>query len=331
SERFKIRKYETLFQMTSQINGKLRKGLTYFDIFKNIFPGGSVTGAPKIRTMQIIRKLEKSSRGVYCGALGFILKGKEAVFNLPIRTVCISGKRGQMGVGSGIVYDSSAFNEFKECELKARFLSGLCREFSLIETIGWERGFKFLKEHLERLKKSAEYFGFAFDSFTIANRLRKAERGLIKGKYYRIRLLLTKSGNLKIESKVIKLDQEAKYVAISGYKVNPNNIFLYHKTTNRDFYNNEFLRYKSLGYFDVIFLNTKEEVTEGAISNIVIEKNGRFYTPKLSCGLLPGLYREYLLRTDKVREKTITLPDLLAADRISLCNSVRGMTNVILA
>lgn len=331
SERFKIRKYETLFQMTSQINGKLRKGLTYFDIFKNIFPGGSVTGAPKIRTMQIIRKLEKSSRGVYCGALGFILKGKEAVFNLPIRTVCISGKRGQMGVGSGIVYDSSAFNEFKECELKARFLSGLCREFSLIETIGWERGFKFLKEHLERLKKSAEYFGFAFDSFTITSRLRKAERGLIKGRYYRIRLLLTKAGNLKIESKVIKLDQEAKYVAISGYKVNPNNIFLYHKTTNRDFYNNEFLRYKSLGYFDVIFLNTKEEVTEGAISNIVIEKNGRLYTPKLSCGLLPGLYREYLLRTDKVREKTITLPDLLAADRISLCNSVRGMTNVILA
>jgi len=125
TEPFKVRKYETLLQMTSQVNGVLKKNIGYFDIFKNVFPGGSVTGAPKIRTMQIIKELEPYPRGVYCGALGFIAKGKRAVFNLPIRTISIFGHKAEMGIGSGIVYDSSADNEFRECKLKASFLTGI--------------------------------------------------------------------------------------------------------------------------------------------------------------------------------------------------------------
>ena len=155
SELLKVRKYDTLFQMTSQVSGTLKKGIAYTDIFRSIFPGGSVTGVPKKKTIEIIKGLEPSLRGVYCGALGFIAKKNEAVFNLPIRTVSIFGNNAQMGVGSGIVYDSSPIKEFKECSLKADFLTKANYNFKLIETILWDSGFKFLREHLNRIRASA--------------------------------------------------------------------------------------------------------------------------------------------------------------------------------
>jgi len=328
SEPFKIRKYETLLQMTSQVNGILKKEITYPDIFKNIFPGGSVIGAPKIRTMQIIKELEASPRGVYCGALGFISKGKEAAFNLPIRTISISGDEGEMGIGSGIVYDSSAGSELKECELKGRFLAGLCNRFSLIETIAWNNNFKFLKEHIIRMKASAEYFGFSFNTGDIRNELNKLEDKFTRGKKYRIRLLLRKNGCLDNEFSEIKESPGVRYAAISNYRITPENIFLYHKTTNRVLYDREYSHYNRLGYFDVIFLNIKDEITEGAISNIIIEKDSRLYTPSLSSGVLAGIYRGSLLKKGKVQEKIIFLQELLDAERIFLCNSVRGLTQV---
>jgi len=338
SSLFEVERYDTLFQMTSTIKSTLKKDITYFDIFRSLFPGGSVTGAPKIRTMQILKDLEDDDRNVYCGALGIIFPGNKAVFNLPIRTISITygkGKvlseaKGEMGVGGGITVDSDPEEEYRECLLKAKFLTERYKPFSLIETMRWEKRFKFLEEHLKRMKDSAEYFGFIFDRGKITAGLKGAGKKF-KGTFpYRVRLLLSKDGNISVEgSKIaIRIKPKMELAAISGTRTDPGDLFLYHKTTNRGLYDSEYRRYRSKGYFDVIFLNTKGEVCEGAISNVIIKKGGRLYTPPLSSGLLPGIFRAHLLKIRRARERVIFLSDLLAADKVFLCNSVRGLVEV---
>ncbi|MFH1823750.1 MAG: aminodeoxychorismate synthase component I [Candidatus Firestonebacteria bacterium] len=324
SKLFQIEKYNTLFQMTSLVKGVLKKDITYYEIFKNIFPGGSVTGAPKIRTMQIIKKLEVGPRNVYCGALGIIFPGDKAIFNLPIRTIYLRGNYGEMGIGSGIVYDSNPLAEYDECILKAKFLTERCKDFELLETILWDKKYLFLKEHLNRLEKSARYFDFYFNKDKIITGLKKLEGKFKKGTKIKIRLLLNKEGNFKIEDKLIKDNAlKEKKMALSKYKVDSENIFLYHKTTNRELFNSEYEYYSKKGFYDVLFLNKKNEVTEGAISNIFIKKDGKFYTPPISSGLLPGIYREYFIKKSKAIEKVLYLKDLDKADKILLCNSVK--------
>jgi len=329
SQAFRIRKYKTLFQMISGINGKLKKNISYFEIFKNIFPGGSVTGAPKLSTMQIIRKLEKGPRGVYCGALGFISPAKEAIFNLPIRTVHINGGKGEMGVGSGIVQDSRWQEEFRECCLKAKFFSDAACDFKLIETIGWDKEYCFIGEHIARLKQAAQHFGFVFMKKKIFERLKTLESRFVENNKYRIRLLLDREGSLKFEyNRISPCARSINYVAVSKYRMDPKDEFIYYKTTNRLVYDSEYARYNALGYFDVLFLNTRNEFTEGAISNIIIQKKGKFFTPPLSSGILPGIYRGDLLRKRLAEEKRIFWKDIAGADKIFLCNSVRGLTEV---
>jgi para-aminobenzoate synthetase/4-amino-4-deoxychorismate lyase len=179
-----------------------------------------------------------------------------------------------------------------------------------------------------RIKASSKYFGFLYNLPDILRELREIERKLIKGEQYKVRILLGKYGGLETGASLIKKDKGVKYVAISKHKISPESVFLFHKTTNRALYDREHSYYKSLGYFDVIFLNTRNEVAEGAISNIIIEKNKVFYTPILSSGLLPGIYRGYLLRKRMIKEKIISLRGLLNAKRVFLCNSVRGMVAV---
>ncbi|MCX5706881.1 MAG: aminodeoxychorismate synthase component I [Candidatus Omnitrophica bacterium] len=327
---FNIEKYNRLFQMTSTVAGALKKGITYFDIFGNIFPGGSVTGAPKIRTMQIIKELEDGYRKLYCGALGFISPGNKAIFNLPIRTISIVDGKAEMGVGSGIVYDSIPKKEFAECSLKAEFLTDTIKGFKLIETILWQKGYKFLSNHLKRLKASALYFGFSYNQERMIFRLKIIEKKFNLENSYRLRLLLDKEGKIAVRYSKIKTVslKQPKYVAISKYKIIPQDIFLYHKTTNRQLYDSEYTHYKSRGYYDVIFLNNRNEFTEGSISNIIIQKNNKFYTPPLSCGLLAGIFREHLLRKKMVTEKVLHSKDLIEADKVFLCNSVRGLREV---
>lgn len=330
SSLFEIERYNTLFQMTSTIQSTLKNGMTYFDIFRSLFPGGSVTGAPKIRTMQIIKGLEDRDRGIYCGALGIIFPGRKAVFNLPIRTIYIKGGKGEMGIGGGITVDSDPEEEYRECLLKAKFLTERYKPFSLIETMRWEKRFKFLKEHLKRMRNSAEYFGFTFDRRKITASLEDAGKKF-KGTFpYRVRLLLSKDGNISVEaSKIaIKINSKMESAAISKLRTDPADLFLYHKTTNRGLYDSEHKRCRAKGNFDVIFLNTKGEVCEGAITNVIIKKGGRLSTPPLSSGLLPGIFRAHLLKNRYVREKVIYLSDLLAADKVFLCNSVRGLVEV---
>jgi para-aminobenzoate synthetase/4-amino-4-deoxychorismate lyase len=330
---FTVEKYQTLFQMTSTVTAELRDGVGFVDIFRSLFPSGSVTGAPKIRAMEIIRELEASSRGVYTGAIGFVAPGGDAVFNIPIRTVAVDRGRGEMGVGSGIVYDSDPGAEYEECRLKAEFLLREHREFSLIETMLWDGEFKRLKLHLARLGESAGYFDFDYDEAGVRNALVEAERELESGRRYRVRLLLSREGDCTVSAEEItETPFGEQTAAVSDVRTSSGDVFLYHKTTNRDLYDCEYRKYSALGFFDVIFLNERGEVTEGAISSVFVKKGGVFRTPPVECGLLPGVFRrKFLSGHPGCRQEVLTLDDLYGADEVYLTNSVRGMVRVRLA
>jgi para-aminobenzoate synthetase/4-amino-4-deoxychorismate lyase len=326
-ELYAVEKYNTLFQMTSTITSELKYGLSYFDLFKSIFPSGSVTGAPKIRTMKIIRELEREPRGVYTGAIGMIAPDGRAVFNVPIRTIAIENDRGEMGVGSGVVYDSDARAEFAECQLKANFLIEPYREFSLIETILWSGGFQRLPLHLKRLSESAAYFDFDYNENEILETLRAAETRFIISGSYKVRLRLDKDGTVQISVEPLAYQKiESGRAAVSLVRTSSRDVFLFHKTTRRDLYQREYEKYSAQGFLDVLFLNEANHVTEGAISNIFIKKNGRYYTPPVESGLLNGVFRqEFLAAHANAVEKILYLDDLQSADEIFLTNAVRGM------
>lgn len=332
---YEIEKYETLFQMTSTIEATLRDDVSWFEFFRSIFPSGSVTGAPKISTMRIINRLEKEPRGIYTGGIGYISPDNTSVFNVAIRTVILdrTERRGEMGIGSGIVYDSDAESEFDECLLKANFLTSRYTDFQLIETILWQDGeFYLLDLHLNRLRDSAEYFQFDYDVDQIVSALFRESKKFQGHERYRVRLLLYRNGTVSISS--ARLDDAGptlKRVVFSTTRTDPNNRFLYHKTTNRSLYDREFQKARDKGCYDVLFLNTRDEVTEGAISNIFVKEGGEFYTPPVECGLLDGVFRRYLFENGfPLKERVLYKDDILKADGLYLANSVRGMVQVSL-
>lgn len=333
---FEVEKYETLLQMISIVSGRLKKDLTIYELFKAIFPSGSVTGAPKINTMKIIDSLEKEPRRIYTGSIGFFSPSGEAVFNVAIRTLLIDNKtkRGEIGIGSGVVIDSDAEKEFEECRLKADFITEKHDDFRLIETILWRRdaGYFLLKLHLDRLFASAEYFNFGFDRNSIIKGLKNLEGKFADGRNYRARLLLCKDGRLDLSFSKLNKRAGAAKVRFSDKKVSSDTLFLYHKTTKRALYDKEHARWRGKGYFDIIFTNEKNQITEGAISNIIIKKNNIYYTPPVECGLLDGVFRRYLLKSGKlpIREKILRKKDIKAADEVYMVNSVRGMVRVTL-
>ena len=327
---FCVEKYETLFQMTSTIKSVLKKDTGLYELFKTVFPSGSISGAPKIRTMQIIKEIEKEERMVYTGAIGLFKPDAEAVFNIAIRSILLREEKGEMGVGGGIVYDSEPQKEYEECKLKANFLTKPQKEFQLIETMLWSKNFFLLDSHLKRLKESAEYFDFCYDENYVQKTLMQIKKRFNPNFSYRVRLLLFKNGDVSITYRRQKKKSALRQIiAISEQKTNSKDNFLYHKTTQRQLYDSEYKKYKKLGCYDVLFRNKKNELTEGAISNIFIKTKRKYYTPPLSCGLLNGVYRKYLLDKKKdVQEKVLTLKDIQNAEEIYLTNSVRGMVKV---
>lgn len=331
---FKVERYETLLQMISIVKSSLKKNITLYDLFKAIFPSGSVTGAPKISTMKIIDSLENEDRHIYTGGIGFLAPGGESVFNVAIRTALIDmrAKKGEMGVGSGIVYDSDPEKEFEECKLKTKFIDGKQKVFKLIETILWKRniGYFLLGLHLERMSSSAEYFGFICDAKAIIRRLKELEKRYFNGYDYRVRLLLDKDGKLEVSFKRIDKSPGLAMARFSSRMTYSGDIFLYHKTTNREVYDEEYKKGHNKGYFDVIFTNEKGEVTEGSITNIMIKKGRTYYTPPVRCGLLNGVFRRYILETKNIPvvEKVLYKEDIRKADEIYMLNSVRGMVRV---
>jgi para-aminobenzoate synthetase/4-amino-4-deoxychorismate lyase len=328
---FAIEKYETLFQMASEISGTLRPGLRYSEIFGSLFPCGSVTGAPKIRTMEIIQELEHAPRGVYTGAIGFFSPEREAVFNVAIRTVVLENNRGAMGVGSGIVIDSQAGEEFRECLLKSEFLTRRERPFQLLESILWNDGYRLLPLHLERMESSATYFGFNFDRKTILAALEDTERQLPSGVRTKVRVLLERSGAVIITYAPAGEQMAMGKIMVSPIRVSSSDRFLRHKTTRRNFYDQQYQLALWQGFADFLFLNERGEVTEGTISNVFVEKEGRWFTPPVTCGCLPGIYRRHLLESmPAAAEKTLHMEDLISADAVYICNAVRGCGKVAL-
>jgi para-aminobenzoate synthetase/4-amino-4-deoxychorismate lyase len=335
SDLYRVEKYLTVLQMTSTVSAQLRKNVTYYEIFKSLFPCGSITGAPKIRTMQIIREMEKEPRNVYCGAIGIIFPGKKAVFNVPIRTVMLNGGRGEMGIGSGIVADSEPDKELEECRLKSNFLVNRFPRFKLLETLLWDSEYIFLKEHADRIRDSALYFDYHIEQETLARDLKKLENCFHRGKCYKIRILLDRSGAMHYEHALLEKkspeQSKEKKIALSEIRTDKDNIFFYHKTDNRDLYDKEYLRYSKQGYYEVVFRNFEDEITEGAISNIFIYKNGTYFTPPIGSGILNGIYRAHFMKTHIVEEKILHEKDLHEADALYVCNSVRGMNEVTLS
>ncbi|HET9572899.1 MAG TPA: aminodeoxychorismate synthase component I, partial [Methyloceanibacter sp.] len=328
---FTVETYRSVHQMTSGISAELRSDMGLKDMLRALFPCGSVTGAPKVRAMEIIRELEADPRGVYTGAIGHIAPSGDAQFNVAIRTVVLAADSGEMGIGSGIVADSKADSEFEECLLKAQFLTRPDAPFALIETIRYERstGFHLLERHLARLQSSAGYFGYPFSREAVLAAL-EAEAARVEAPVAMLRLLLAEDGTITVTSTAIELPTKGTVwrFVISDQRLDEKDPFFYHKTTRRQFYDGEMERQKALtGCDEVVFLNKKGELTEGTRTNLFIEIDGRLFTPALTCGLLPGTLREELLDLPRAAasEAVLTPQDLLTADRIYLGNSVRGL------
>jgi para-aminobenzoate synthetase/4-amino-4-deoxychorismate lyase len=323
---FDIGTFPTVHQMTSTVTARVRPEVGLTEIFRALFPCGSVTGAPKRRTMEIIRELETSPRGVYCGAIGFVSPGREAVFSVAIRTVVVDANTGagEIGIGSGITWDSDAPGELRECIDKSAFLIRDSRDFSLIESLRFDQnGYLLLERHLQRLAGSASYFGFKLDTDDLQKRLHAVAQELIS--VHKVRILLNSAGSFIVEFKQIDAcanESSPAAIAISQQRVDSSDTFLYHKTTRRDLYDRQLRAHP--GCYDVVFLNERDEVTEGSFNTIVISLNGELLTPALGCGLLPGVLREELLEVGGARETVLTLADLNAAHKIWLVNSVRG-------
>ncbi|HXG79444.1 MAG TPA: aminodeoxychorismate synthase component I [Methyloceanibacter sp.] len=328
---FTVETYRSVHQMTSGISAELRSDMEFKDMLRALFPCGSVTGAPKVRAMEIIREIEGGARGVYTGAIGHVGPNGDAQFNVAIRTLVLQGRHGEMGIGGGIVADSKAESEFEECLLKANFLTKTDAPFELIETLRYERGkgFHLLERHLARLQASAAHFGYPFSREGVLAAL-EAEAARVTAPVALVRLLLAEEGGITVTSTPIELPTRETVwrFAISDQRVDEKDPLFYHKTTRRQFFNREMERLKALtGCDEVVFLNKKGELTEGTRTNLFIELDGRLFTPALTCGLLPGTLREELLDLPRAAasEAVLTPQDLLAADRIYLGNSVRGL------
>ncbi|WP_428908143.1 aminodeoxychorismate synthase component I [Niallia sp. Krafla_26] len=325
---FEIEHYPTVHQMTSTITAKIAVNSSLFDIFKALFPCGSITGAPKISTMDIIANLENTPREVYCGTIGYITPNHEAIFNVPIRTVIIDQKSGTAtyGVGGGITWDSTTEGEYEEILTKASLLKRKQPDFQLLESLLLKDGHYFLlDEHLNRLKNTAKYFQFKINLEEINAGLLHFARQNNLGEF-KLRLLINKNGEKVIEGQPIQPPKSPLQFKLSDEPIDKENPFLYHKTTNRSAYS--YFQKKYPHVFDVLLWNQNHELTEFTNGNVVLEIDGEYWTPPIACGLLAGTYREKLLQEGKVHEKILTIEDLKKSSKIWFINSVRKWVEV---
>lgn len=333
---FEVQRYPTLLQMVSTVRAKAAGDVSLGRLMSSLFPCGSVTGAPKIRAMEILAELERRPRGVYTGAIGWVAPDGDCCFSVPIRTMTIDQDgTGRFPVGSGIVADSDAAAEYDECLLKARFLTTpVPPDFELIETMRFEPGQGILRLglHLDRMQSSADYFDFAFERAAVERALMDAIAPLEQPS--RVRLLLGRDSAHRIACGALDAAADPARAVLADEPMDSSNVFLFHKTTNRDFYDAPLAKARAQhGCFDVIFVNERGELTEGAITNIFIERAGVLLTPPVACGLLAGVLRQSLFDDPdvQIREAVLFAEDLNTADRIYLGNSVRGLIPVTIA
>jgi para-aminobenzoate synthetase/4-amino-4-deoxychorismate lyase len=333
---YTVETYRSLHQLTSGVRARLRPEIGPSELIRSLFPCGSVTGAPKIRAMEVIRELEPVARGVYTGSIGMLGPDGAAHFNVAIRTLHLDGSgHGTMGVGSAIVQDSVGKSEYAECLLKGRFMTDTIPEFELIETIRWtpEDGYWLRARHIVRLRASAAYFGFGFVECRAKAALdaRAAEFNALP---QRVRLTLNEMGDIRITATPLTPASPAAVMryAIAPERTDSTDVFLFHKTTRRRLYDTVRERLQAeTGCDEALFLNERGDLTEGSFTNLFIAKDGALLTPALECGLLDGTLRRDLLEdpVQPVAEAILTLNDLEEADAVYLGNSVRGLVRAV--
>ena len=318
---FTVETYPTVHQMVSTVAAKLESGRDPVDVIRALFPCGSITGAPKLRAMEIIDRLEQSPRGVYCGSIGRIRPNGDAAFNVAIRTLTIrDGEEvARLGLGSGIVADSGAEAEWRECLAKGAFVAAE-RSFDLVETMRHDpqEGMVDLELHLARMKASAAALGFDFDRHGARNELQAAGFGAGNAK---VRLLLARSGTMAVEVEPLsEPPSEPVPVAVRPLPVSPKDFRLRHKTSDRAFYREALA---AAGSWEVVFTDPDGFLTEGSFTNIFVERDGRLLTPPLAQGLLPGVLRQRLIEEGRAIEAPLRESDLEGGFLIG--NSVRGL------
>ncbi len=340
---FHVDTYNTLHQMISKVSGVIRKdNNNFYEIFKALFPAASITGAPKVRAMQIISELETSSRGVYTGTIGCICPNGDALFNVPIRTLFVDNTNSEkinLSIGSGVVADSDSNDEWDELLNKSEFITkSLPLNFKIFSTLLYNlkfinAPFRYLNEHLRRLENSQCFFKRKFCDKKIIKSLTEFQQNIgDKNQLYRVKIILDQNGDVEIISTLLTykelrftIKNEPLRLKLSSKIIDSKNILLYHKTTAREFYDHEFMTAKEQGADEVIFTNEKGFVTEGAISNIFLKKDGKWFTPHQDCGLLNGIMRAKLIEKLHAKEDFLTVDNLKNADEIIICNAVRGI------
>jgi para-aminobenzoate synthetase/4-amino-4-deoxychorismate lyase len=318
--------YPTFHTLTSTVTAELPSDTGLPELFRALFPCGSVTGAPKVSTMRLIQRLEPTPRGVYCGAIGYLRPGGDAHFSVPIRTLVLSQDGAEYGVGSGVTWDSKAETEYHELAVKAALVITSQADFSLLETLLWDgKRYKRLERHLARASASARFFGVGLDCDDLKRQL-VAHGFEHPDTPRRIRALVSQTGRVHVESSPFTLSDEPLTVALAKAPVDSRDVFLFHKTTQRGVY--DLRRQDALEADDVLLWNGRGELTEFTIGNLVLELDGVLLTPPREAGLLAGVMRQEGLESGLLRERTLYPENLARASRIWRINSLRGWQEV---
>ena len=332
---FAVESYPTVHQMVTTVRARLLPGHAAMDLVRALFPCGSITGAPKIRAMELIGTLERDARGAYCGAIGRISADGGAAFNVAIRTLRLAESENAhgtavLGVGAAIVADSEVLPEWRESLVKAGFASRAAPGFDLVETMRFdpEEGVALLELHLERIKASAAELGFAFDRHVARNRIQALCFDLDFPA--RLRLLASHRGEIALEAAPLPaaLGEPATCIALP-LPVDPGDWRLRHKTTDRHFYDAAGEAARAEGAAEALFVRDDGRVTEGSFTNLFAERDGVLLTPPAALGLLPGVLRRSLLDDGRAREAELTLDDL--AEGFLIGNALRGLIRARLA
>jgi len=320
---FAVEHYPTVHQMVSAVEADLAPGRDAVDLVRALFPCGSVTGAPKVRAMEVIAEVEADVRGPYTGAIGAFAPDGGAAFNVAIRTLVLEEGRNdaRIGLGSAVVADSTVEGEWQECLAKGAFLTMDQPRFDLFETMRFDpdEGIVRLEEHVARLGESAREFGFSFDRHEIRNEMHAATFRLTQPS--RVRLMLSQSGAVSIEvTPIPATPPQPVVVRVAPLPVDPEDFRLRHKTTDRAFY--AAARAKA-GSFEVLFERPDGLLTEGSFTTLFVRKGENLVTPPLSLGLLPGIQRALLLESGEAIEGELTIADL--GGEFYLANDLRGL------
>ncbi len=324
----RVQALSTVWQMVTDVHADTRPGTSLVDVFAALFPCGSVTGAPKVQAMRLIRELEETDRAVYCGAVGVVRPGGSATFNVPIRTVLTQGMRVRTGTGSGITSDAQPDGEWQEWRHKQTYLTRASQSFALLETLALQDGeLRHPSAHLARMAASATYFGFAWRPEVVQQTLATLCLQHPVGAW-RVRLLLDTTGAPRAEAYALPAKPPSVRLQLASRPLlEAHSECVRHKTTLRAHY--DAFAPTNSAVFDTVLWNAQGEVTECTRGNIALLLDGRWVTPAAHCGLLPGVGRAHWLAQGRVAEAVVCLNDLPRVQSLAFVNSLRGWVDAV--